>query len=53
MKPKPKRDDDEQSREFIKKAREIGADGDKSAAEKLMRWLAKTPEPRKTKSGKK
>jgi hypothetical protein len=44
---KPKPDDPEQSREFIKKAREIGADEEKSAADILMGQLAKLPpEPR-------
>jgi hypothetical protein len=42
----------EQSRLFIEKAREIGADEDKSAADELMRRLAKTPpEPRTKKKG--
>jgi hypothetical protein len=46
-KPKPKPDDKEQSRAFIEKAREIGADEKRSAADKLMGRLAKTPpEPR-------
>jgi hypothetical protein len=43
-----KRDDLEQSKLFIEKAREIGADEDKSAADDLMGRLAKIPpEPRK------
>jgi hypothetical protein len=43
----PARTDDEQSKLFIEKAREIGADEDKSAADKLIKRLAKTPpEPR-------
>lgn len=43
------RDDQEQSRAFIEKAREIGADEKRSAADNLMERLAKTkPEPRKT-----
>jgi hypothetical protein len=47
---KTKRDDAEQSRLFIEKAREIGADEDTSAADKLMEQLAKTlPEPHKAK----
>lgn len=45
-------DDPEQSRLFLNNAREIEADEKKSAADKLMGWLAKTkPEPRKSKSG--
>jgi hypothetical protein len=44
----PRRDDPEQSKAFIEKAREIGADKKRSAADKLMERLAKTPpEPRK------
>jgi len=40
-------DDPEQSKDFIEKAREIGADEKHSAADKLMERLAKTkPEPR-------
>jgi hypothetical protein len=46
-KPQVKRDNDEQSRAFIKKAREIGADEDKSAADELMKRLAsKPPQPK-------
>jgi hypothetical protein len=42
------KDDPEQSKAFIEKAREIGADEKHSAADKLMERLAKTkPEPRK------
>jgi hypothetical protein len=42
-------DDKEQSKDFIKKAREIGADEENSAADELMKRLAKTPpEPRKS-----
>jgi hypothetical protein len=42
-----KLDDKEQSRRFIEKAREIGADEEHSAADKLMETLAKAPkEPR-------
>jgi hypothetical protein len=42
--PKPKnRDDEEQSRLFIEKAREIGAGDDDAAADNLMRQLAKKP----------
>jgi hypothetical protein len=41
------RDDPEQSRAFIKKAREIEADEEKSAADELLKRLAsKKPEPR-------
>jgi hypothetical protein len=43
----PKSDDPEQSKAFIEKAREIEADEEHSAADKLMERLAKTkPEPR-------
>jgi hypothetical protein len=43
-----KPDDPEQSKAFIEKAREIGADEKRSAADKLMGRLAKMkPEPRK------
>lgn len=46
-KKRPKRDDEEQSRLFIEKAREIGADDEKSAADDLLGQLAKMPpEPR-------
>jgi hypothetical protein len=42
-----KPDDKEQSKAFIEKAREIGADEDKSAADELIGNLAKRqPEPR-------
>jgi hypothetical protein len=41
--PKSKRDDPEQSKLFIKKAREIGADEEKSAAGELIGKLAKMP----------
>jgi hypothetical protein len=45
---KPEPDDKEQSRLFIKKAREIGADEEKSRADELIGRLAKEPpEPRK------
>jgi hypothetical protein len=47
-----KRHDPLQSRAFIEKAPEIGADDDKSAADKLVGWLAKT-RPELRKSGKK
>src|SRR5947208_13274785 len=44
------RDDPAQSRAFIKKAREVGADDGKSASGRLVRRLAKMPpEPRKPK----
>ena len=36
-------DDKQQSKLFIEKAREIGADEEKSAADDLMGRLAKTP----------
>jgi hypothetical protein len=45
--PHPKmdevRDDDEQSNLFIKKAREIGADEEKSEADELLKRLHKMP----------
>jgi hypothetical protein len=42
------RNDKEQSKLFIKTAREIGADEEHSATDKLMERLVKTkPEPRK------
>lgn len=45
---KQDRDDPQQSRLFIEKAREIGADTDESRAEELIKKLAKKPpEPRK------
>jgi hypothetical protein len=45
-----KPDDPDQSKAFIEKAREIGADGKRSGADKLIERLAKTkPEPRKGK----
>jgi len=45
---KPKPDDKEQSKLFIEKAREIGADEVKSASDELIGKLArKPPEPRK------
>jgi hypothetical protein len=45
-----RKDDPEQSKAFIEKAREIGADEKNSAADRLMERLAKTkPEPRKGK----
>jgi hypothetical protein len=45
---KTKRDDPEQSKAFVEKAREIGADEKRSAADKLMERLAKMkPAPRK------
>jgi hypothetical protein len=44
------KDDPEQSKLFIEKAREIEADEDSSAADELMKRMAKTPpEPRKPK----
>lgn len=52
--PHPQKSDDpEQSKAFVEKAREIGADEKRSAADKLMERLAKTkPEPRSNKAGK-
>ena len=47
---RPIRDDPEQSRLFLNKAREIAADEKHSAADKLMERLAKTPPQPKTKS---
>ena len=45
---KNSKSDDDQSKAFVEKAREIGADEEKSAADALMARLAKTPpEPRK------
>lgn len=45
-----RRDDHEQSRLFIKKAREIGADDEKSGADELIGQLAKKPpEPQRKK----
>ena len=41
--PKSKRDDPEQSKLFIEKAREIGADEEKSAPDELIGRLAKMP----------
>jgi hypothetical protein len=43
MKPKSKPDDPEQSKEFIRIARELGADGPPEAADNLMGTLAKKP----------
>ena len=44
---KPKRDDPEQSKAFIEKAREIGADEKTSLSDGLMKRLAEhRPEPR-------
>jgi hypothetical protein len=43
-----KPDNREQSKAFIEKAREIGADEDKSAADELLKRLAKRPpEPKR------
>jgi hypothetical protein len=43
-----KRDDPAQSKQFIEKAREIGADDEKSGSDALIGQLAKKPpEPRK------
>lgn len=47
---KTERDDEEQSRLFLKKAREVGADEEQSRADELIGQLAKKPpEPRKAK----
>ena len=52
-KQRAKPDDKEQSKLFIKKAREIGADEGKSASDQLLGRLAKMlPEPRKSESKK-
>jgi hypothetical protein len=40
-------DNPEQSKAVIEKAKEIGADEDKPAADELMKWLAKTKPRRK------
>ena len=45
-----KPDDKEQSKLFVEKAREIGADNDRSAADGLLVHLAKRPPQPKTKS---
>jgi hypothetical protein len=46
-KPNQRHDDKEQSKLFIEKAREIGTDEEKSAADALLGRLAKMPpEPR-------
>jgi len=39
----PKRDDPEQSKEFIRAARELGADGPPEAADQIMGNLARRP----------
>jgi hypothetical protein len=50
--PKSKPDDKEQSRAFIEKAREVGADEEKSEADEVMKRLAqRSPDPHKKKSG--
>lgn len=50
---RPPKDDPEQSKLFIEKAREIKADEKKSAADKLLGRLAeKKPEPHKPGKGK-
>lgn len=50
MTKNPKRDDPEQSKLFLKKAREIGADDAQSEADEVMGKLAKQPpEPHKRK----
>jgi hypothetical protein len=48
--PPAKADDKEQSKLFMEKAREIGADEDRSAADELLGHLhTKPPEPRRAK----
>jgi hypothetical protein len=48
--PRNRPDDKEQSKLFVKKAREIGADEDNSAADELIGQLAKKPpEPKQRK----
>jgi hypothetical protein len=50
MKKNPARDDAEQSKLFIQKAREIGADDKQSASDKVLgRLHQKPPEPHKPK----
>jgi hypothetical protein len=50
MSKKEKRDDAEQSRLFIKKAREIGADEERSKSDSLVEHLArKPPQPKRKK----
>jgi hypothetical protein len=46
-----KRDNPDQSRAFIEKAKEIGAGDDASRADDVMQRLAKTPPKPKDKSG--
>lgn len=48
--PQFKRDDPEQSKLFIEKAREVGADDSVSSADELMGKLAKLPPQPKHKS---
>ncbi len=50
--PKTKRDDPKQSRAFIEKAREIGADEKSSHADELIAELAKRPPQPKKAPGK-
>jgi hypothetical protein len=48
--PAPRPDDPAQSKDFIKKAREIGADEERSVSDELIGQLAKKPpEPHKKK----
>jgi hypothetical protein len=48
---RPKQDNPEQSRAFIEKAREIGADDKRSRADELLGRLAKmSPKPRNPRS---
>jgi len=52
-KPKSKsKEDENQSRLFIEKARELGADDDSTRSDELMKRLAKTPPEPKAKPSK-
>lgn len=51
--PPQKRDDPEQSRAFIQKAREIAADGNESRADELMGHLARMPHKAHKRDGRK
>jgi hypothetical protein len=52
--PRIKRDDQEQSRRFIEKARELGCDESEERFDKVLRIIAKQkphkPEPKRAKS---
>jgi hypothetical protein len=50
--PAPRPDDPAQSKDFIKKAREIGADEEKSASDELMGLLHRRPPARRNPTGK-